>query len=97
MSHWQNPTVNLGVIKAGSPKKVTFIGLENMPQITNIAPYCGCTTTEHDKVSNKLTITYSNSPIPNQVQGNQSISKRIDITYEDGLSEILTITATRTR
>lgn len=97
MSHWQNPTVNLGIIKAGTPKKVVFIGLENMPQITNIVPYCGCTTTEHDKVKNQLTITYSNSAIPNQVQGNQSISKRIDITYEDGLSEILTILATRTR
>jgi len=97
MSHWQNPTVNLGIIKAGSPKQVVFIGLENMPEITRVTPYCGCTTTEHDKVNNKLTITYSNSLIPNQVQGNQSISKRIDITYKDGLSEILTILATRTR
>ena len=24
MSHWINPTINLGIIKAGSSKKVTF-------------------------------------------------------------------------
>jgi hypothetical protein len=97
MSHWKNPTIHLGVIKAGSPKKVTFKGLEEIPEIKAIIPHCGCTTTNFDKVNKELTITYSNSQIPNQVQGPQAIKKRIDITYEDESTEILTITATRIR
>lgn len=97
MSHWKNPEIHLGVIKAGSPKKVTFESLEGIPEIKTIAPYCGCTTTDYDKVKGELAITYSNSTIPNQVQGPQSIRKRIDITYEDGTTEILNITAIRIR
>lgn len=97
MSHWKNPIINLGIIKAGTPKKAVFIALVNMPAITKIVPYCGCTTTHHDKVKGELTITYNNSAIPVQVTGPQSINKRIDITYDTGLSEILTIKATRIR
>jgi len=97
MSHWKNPSIHLGVIKAGAPKKVIFKGLKEIPEIKAITPYCGCTTTNFDKVNKELTITYSNSTIPNQVQGAQSIKKRIDITYEDETTEILTITATRIR
>ena len=95
MSHWKNKTVNLGIIQAGIPKQVTFIALPTIPNIEKITPYCGCTTTRYDKDKGHLVITYNNSKIPDQVQGAQSISKRVDITYEDGLSEILTIQATR--
>lgn len=97
MSHWKNPNVHLGVIQAGVPKKITFNGLSTMPEIIKITPYCGCTTTSFDKNKKILTITYSNSKIPLQVQGPQSISKRIDITYNTGLTEVLTIKATRIR
>lgn len=97
MSHWKNPNVHLGVIQAGTPKKVVFYGLSTMPNITAITPYCGCTTTHFDKDKKVLTITYSNSKIPPQVQGPQSISKRIDITYNTGLTDVLTIKATRTK
>jgi hypothetical protein len=97
MSHWKNPIINLGMIKAGKPEKVTFIALSTMPIIESIKPYCGCTTTNYDKEKGELVITYSNSPIPMQVQGSQSISKRIDIFYSDGLTEVLTIKAVRTR
>ena len=97
MSHWKNPIISLGMIKAGTPKKVTFIALPGMPTIESIKPYCGCTTSQYDKEKGLLTITYSNGPIPMQVQGIQAISKRIDIVYQDGLTEVLTIQATRTR
>lgn len=97
MSHWKNPNINLGVIKAGSPKTVVFQALPNIPNIVKIYPYCGCTTTHHDKKNGTLTITYSNSNIPFQVQGPQSISKRIDITYDTGTTDVLTIKATRIR
>jgi hypothetical protein len=97
MSHWKNPIANLGVIKAGTPKKVTFIALPGMPTIDKITPYCGCTTHSYDSSNGTLNITYSNKAIPMQVQGVQSISKRIDILYSDGLTEVLTIQATKTR
>lgn len=97
MSHWKNPTINLGIIKAGTPKKVTFFALPNMPAIEKITPYCGCTTTNYNKEKGELDITYSNSQIPMQVQGPQSITKRIDILYQDGLTDVLTIKAIRTR
>jgi hypothetical protein len=97
MSHWKNPTVNLGVIKAGFPKKVIFQALDTIPVISIVSPYCGCTTTDFDKVKKELVVTYNNSSIPNQVQGAQSIKKRISIIYEDDSTETLIITATRIR
>ena len=97
MSHWKNPVVNLGVIQAGTPKKVTFIALPSMPTIDKVRPYCGCTTSSYDSERGELNITYSNSKIPQQVKGAQHISKRIDIVYSDGLTDVLTIIATKTR
>lgn len=97
MSYWKNPIVNLGIIQAGSSKKIIFEGLPNMPEIVEIIPYCGCTTTHFDKVKKTLTITYSNSKIPPQVQGPQSVFKRIDVTYDTGFTDVLIIKATRIR
>jgi hypothetical protein len=97
MSHWKNSTINLGIIKSGTPKKVTFIALPDMPTIESIKPYCGCTTSQYDKEKGLLTITYSNRTIPMQVKGMQTINKRIDILYVNGLTEVLTIQAIRTR
>ena len=97
MSHWKNPNVHLGVIQAGTPKKVVFEGLPTMPDVIAITPYCGCTTTHFNKDKKILTITYSNSKIPPQVQVPQSINKRIDITYNTEETEVLTLKATRIR
>jgi hypothetical protein len=97
MTHWKNSTVNLGVLKAGTPKKVVFYALPTMPSIEKITPYCGCTTTNYNKEKGELVITYSNSKIPFQVQGPQSITKRIDILYTNGLTDVLTIKATKIR
>jgi hypothetical protein len=97
MSYWANPEIKLGIIKAGSPKKVVFKGLETMPVIKVIAPYCGCTTTNYNDLTKELEITYSNSKLPDQVQGAQVSEKRIDITYEDDTTEVLTIKSTRIR
>jgi hypothetical protein len=97
MNYWEKLEINLGVIKAGSPKKIVFKGLDNMPNIKTIGVYCGCTTTQYNKETKKLIITYSNSDIPQQVVGPQAVLKRIDINYEDGTIDLLTIKATRIR
>ena len=97
MSHWTNPEYNLGIIKAGSPKKIIFKGKTTMPTILQVIPYCGCTTTNFNKETKELVITYSNARIPDQVKGAQSITKRIEIKYEDNTSEILIIKAVKTR
>lgn len=97
MSYWKNQNVFLGIIKAGNPKKVTFYGLPNIPKIIAISPYCGCTTTDFNEDKKELIITYSNKSIPLQVKGPQVINKKIDITYDTGETDILTIKATRIR
>lgn len=97
MGHWKNSNINLGVIQAGKPKKAVFQALPGIPEITAITPYCGCTATDYDKEKGTLTIIYNNGKIPDQVQGPQSINKRIDITYNTGLTDVLTIKATKTR
>jgi hypothetical protein len=97
MSHWINPEINLGIIRAGSPRKLIFKASETLPVIKTISPYCGCTATSYNEATKELTITYSNAAIPDQVQGAQAITKRIDIIYEDDSSDILIIKATRTR
>lgn len=97
MSHWINPTVNLGIIKAGSAKRIVFQGADTIPAIKVIAPYCGCTTTDYNIETKELIITYSNGVIPPQVEGPQATTKRIDITYEDDTADVLIINATRIR
>lgn len=97
MNYWKNTEMNLGIIKAGTPRRVIFQGNQDMPKIKRITPYCGCTASHYNEQTKELIITYSNGAIPNQVQGAQSISKRIDILYEDDTTEVLTIKATKIR
>lgn len=97
MSHWLNPEINLGIIKAGSSKKIIFRAFDTIPVIKTIAPYCGCTATNYDPIKKELYITYSNAAIPDQVHGPQATTKRIDIIYEDDSTDILIIKATRIR
>jgi len=97
MSHWINPTVNLGIIKAGSAKRIVFQATDTIPTIKSIEPYCGCTATEYKEETKELVITYSNGVIPPQVEGPQATTKRIDITYEDDTADVLIINATRIR
>lgn len=97
MTYWEKSEINLGTIKAGSPKKVIFKALDNVPKIKIIVPHCGCTATKYDEQTRELLITYSNTLIPEQVVGAQSILKRIDVYYEDNTTDLLTIKATRIR
>lgn len=97
MSHWINPEINLGIIKAGSARKIIFKASEDLPVIKMISPYCGCTATSYNEATKELTITYSNVVIPDQVRGPQATTKRIDIIYEDDSADILIIKATRIR
>lgn len=97
MSYWEQTEINLGVIKVGKPKKIVFKTLPGTPKITSIWPHCGCTATNYEEKTGQLFITYNNGSMPEQVQGAQSVLKRIDITYEDNQQEILLIRATRIR
>ena len=97
MSHWINPEINLGIIRAGSPRKLVFKGSDTLPVIKTITPYCGCTATNYNEQTKELTITYSNAAIPEQVRGPQGTTKRIDIVYEDDSIDVLIIKATRIR
>lgn len=97
MSYWINPEINLGVIKAGSPKKLIFKGSKTLPVIKSITPYCGCTATNYNSKTKELYITYSNAIISSQVKGTQTITKKIEIVYEDDSSEVLIIKATKIR
>lgn len=95
MSHWKNATIHLGEIKAGKPVKLTFYALSSIPKIKEVKPYCGCTAGKYDEEKKELNISYSNAAIPPQVAGKQSVNKRIDIKYEDGTTDVLTIKATK--
>jgi hypothetical protein len=97
MSHWKNPIANLGIIKAGTPMKVVFEGKPELPKIEKVTAYCGCTKTSLDQDKKELVITYSNRSIPAQVQGPQQVVKKIDVLYNTGVTETLTIRAIRTR
>jgi hypothetical protein len=97
MSYWKTSEINLGVIKEGTPKKVIFEALENIPKISKIYAYCGCTDPKYDEEKKELSVIYNNKKMSFQVKGSQSITKRIDITYETGETEVLVIKATKTR
>lgn len=97
MTHWKNPNIDLGIIKSGTPKKVVFEALPDIPKIESVKAYCGCTAYNYDETKKELVVTYSNSAIPMQVTGPQNITKQISITYNTGTTEILTIKAVRIR
>jgi hypothetical protein len=98
MSHWKNPIVNLGAIKAGTPVKITFVALSTIPKIKAVKPYCGCTASKYDETKKELNVTYSNRAIASHVgPAPQGIAKRIDIEYENGTVEVLTIKGSRLR
>ena len=97
MNHWINPEVDLGTIKAGSPKKIIFRAFETIPTIKTIIPYCGCTTANYNNKTRELSIVYKNNEIPAQVYRVQIANKRIDIIYEDNSIDVLIIKATRIR
>lgn len=97
MSHWKSKVIDLGVIQAGMAKTVVFKATNTIPLIKEINAYCGCTSPSYDKNKKELKVVYNNSKIPNQVQGPQSITKRIDVVYEDDSVDVLTIKAIRIR
>jgi hypothetical protein len=97
MSHWINPEIDLGIIKANSPKKIMFQASETIPKIKSIVPYCGCTTVNYNFKNRQLFITYSNSSIPPQVVGSQEVIKKISVIYEDDTEDLLLIKATKIR
>ena len=97
MTHWKNQVIDLGVIQAGKAKTIIFKATNSIPLIKEINPYCGCTAPSYDRNKKELKVTYSNGKIPNQVQGPQSITKRIDVVYEDDSVDVLTIKAIRVR
>ena len=97
MSHFKEQVIDFGTMKKNSSKTFVFNTLPTIPQVIHIEVACGCTKVKYSEVDKTLTVVYKAGEIPNQVVGNQSVNKLIDIFYKDGTSETLLIKGYKTR
>ena len=96
-NYWQEKSLSFGTVRRNNSTILTFQALDNIPEIARITVPCNCTVPKFDKATKQLKVIYKAGEIPQQVVGNQSITKFIHIQYETGESDTLTITGTKLR
>ena len=93
MNFKQN-NINLGELKVGVTKSITFNPKEELKDIDNMTSSCGCSIPRIE--NGKIVVTYTPGSIPIHLQylGQYKTNKTITINYKDGSSEMLGFSAT---
>ena len=92
--NFKQSNINLGDLRVGITKSITFHPKEELKDIDNMTSSCGCSI---PKIENgKIVVTYTPGSIPIHLQylGQYKTNKTITINYKDGSSEMLSFTAT---
>lgn len=97
MNYFKEQIVNFGSVKRNTSKEIIFTAERNIPKVVDITVGCGCTKVKWYEDSRILKVTYKAGEIPNQVIGNQDITKTVTLYYKDGNEETLTIKGIKTR
>lgn len=92
--NWEEFSVNVGNIPAGSEKVVIFKSKGPL-EIRSIEPSCGCIRNlGYNKETRELRISYYASQIPFHLRGQggyEIMYKEISVIYKDGSSDTLSI------
>lgn len=94
---WKETYINLGEVPERSKTKFQFLIKEdldkNAPKIKYIKPTCGCTSLKTSKEG--VAGVFSSGTIPRHLHSStQKVTKRLEVFYEDGTTELLSFTAT---
>jgi len=95
MENWEKIAINLEEpLKENSSVRVEFKALKDLA-IKNIATSCGCLGALYNKTDRVLEAMFRTGSVPVHLssQGYYITHKNIVITYEDGSSEILSLSA----
>lgn len=93
MNFKQN-NINLGDLRVGITKSITFYPKEELKDINTMSSSCGCSIPRIENGNIVVTYTPGSIPIHLQYLGQYKTSKTITIKYKDGSSETLSFTAT---
>lgn len=97
MNYFKEQTIDFGSVKRNTSKEIIFTAERNIPKVVDITVSCECTKVKWYEESRILKVTYKAGEIPNQVIGNQDITKTVTLYYKDGNEETLTIKGIKTR
>ena len=93
MNFKQN-NINLGELKVGVTKSITFHPKEELKDIDNMTSSCGCSIPKIKNGNIVVSFTPGSIPIHLQYLGQYKTNKTITINYKDGSSETLSFRAT---
>jgi len=90
---WKNKHINIGEVKVGKKKMITFNGLENLPEIRSMTSTCGCSAPKIE--GNNIVVIFVAPSIPlNKITiGYDNIIKQVKIIYRDGTQDTLSFSA----
>lgn len=93
MNFKQN-NINLGELKVGVTKSITFHPKEELKDIDNMTSSCGCSIPKIKNGNIVVSFTPGSIPIHLQFSGQYKTNKSITLNYKDGSSEMLGFSAT---
>ena len=97
MTHFKEQTIDFGSVKRNTSKEIIFTAEKTIPTVVDISVGCGCTKVKWYQDTKILKVIYKAGEIPNQVIGNQDVSKTVTMYYKDGTEETLTIKGIKIR
>lgn len=91
--YWKEGTINFGEKPTNTTINVIFQSTEDIPDILDIRPECGCTLVKYDEKNKTLTAVYRSKDIPYHLKkyGFYSVKKYITIDYKNGEHDVLTL------
>lgn len=95
--YWIEPEKFLGTFKQNSTFTLTFQATDDIPEIKDFKAQCGCTELKYNPKRKTLTVKYSSGILPKHLPMIQRVVKLITVFYEDGTTDILKITGTKTK
>jgi len=94
MSYFVTQQINFGTVKSGQPVTVDFFKTPDAPRIRSTNGTCHCTVPQD--LGDRVQSTYTGEHLAMGVDST-SISKRVVVTFDNGIVENLLITGTLER
>lgn len=85
--------LDLGELRAGVIKTITFYPKEELKDIDNMTSSCGCSIPRIENGKIVVSFTPGSIPIHLQFSGQYKTNKSITLNYKDGSSEMLGFSA----
>lgn len=97
-SNWEDKIIDLGEVKPNHIYKAVFSNKPDHKYVSKIEPDCGCLKIKYDEEEHKLSVRFKPDHIPFHINESKwRTTKGITVTYYDGSTERLVVTALITK